>query len=106
VVPRRASPAAERLDTQVFRAIPPTQLVDRSYSAYISAAARPSRIPPTALVDRSYSAYIQSAARPSRIPPTALVDRSYSAYVRSPEKSLQQRGRQLSTSSGVGRGLP
>jgi hypothetical protein len=35
--------------------IPPTQLVDRSYSAYKDAAPRPSGIPPTQLVDRSYS---------------------------------------------------
>ncbi len=83
MVPRMASQAAERFDTQVFRAIPPTQLVDRSYSAYI-----------------------ENAARPSRIPPTQLVDRSYSAYVRSPQKSLQQRRRQLSARSDVGRWLP
>ena len=38
--------------------IPPTQLVDRSYSAYGSLQGRffP-QIPPTQLVDRSYSAY-------------------------------------------------
>ncbi|MEK6324609.1 MAG: hypothetical protein AABN33_23455, partial [Acidobacteriota bacterium] len=41
--------------------IPPTQLVDRSYSAYTEAAARPSGIPPTQLVDRSYSAYTEAA---------------------------------------------
>jgi|SRR6185369_38283 len=43
--------------------IPPTQLVDRSYSAYSRTAARWSRIPPTQLVDGSYSAYGRTAAR-------------------------------------------
>src|SRR4029077_14696193 len=52
--------------------IPPTQLVDRSYSAYISAAACPSRIPPTQLVDRSYPAYKGTGARPVRNPTNAV----------------------------------
>src|SRR2546426_10172494 len=42
-------------------------------------AAPPSRIPPTQLVDRSYSPTETRAAPPSRIPPTTLVERSYSA---------------------------
>ncbi|MGH9426237.1 MAG: hypothetical protein ACRD2L_08040, partial [Terriglobia bacterium] len=61
-------------------AIPPRQVVDRSYSAYVGNAPRPSRIPPTQLVDCSYSAYVGNAPRPSRIPPTQLVDCSYPAY--------------------------
>ena len=42
-----------------------------------------SQIPPTQLVDRSYSAYgtAQRLGFP-QIPPTQLVDRSYSAYSR------------------------
>ena len=44
--------------------------------------------------------------RRTPIPPTQLVDRSYSAYVRSAQKSLQQRGRQLSTRSDVSRSPP
>src|SRR2546422_9528115 len=43
------------------------------------------RIPPTKLVDRSYSAYKKTVAYSSRIPPTKLVDRSYSAYKSSSE---------------------
>ena len=38
-----------------------------------------SAIPPTKLVDRSYSAY-RGNSRLRQIPPTKLVDRSYSAY--------------------------
>ena len=37
--------------------IPPTQLLDRSYSAYTSARRGPVQIPPKRLVDRSYFAY-------------------------------------------------
>jgi len=40
-----------------------------------------SQIPPTQLVDCSYSAYMHGSAGPvSQIPPTQLVDCSYSAY--------------------------
>ena len=61
--------------------IPPTQLVDRSYSAYKRVSGKAgSQIPPTQLVDRSYSAYKRRSKALSRIPPRQLVDRSYSAY--------------------------
>src|SRR5437762_2625200 len=45
------------------------------------------RIPPTQLVDRSYAAYIKQSRLASRIPPTQLVVRSYAAYI----KQSQQR---------------
>src|SRR5215831_17315351 len=85
--------------------IPPTQLVDRSYSAYKRRRILLPGIPPTQLMDRSYSAYkrrrvllpgnptnavgrsfILSLKEPRillpGIPPTQLMDRSYSAYKR------------------------
>jgi hypothetical protein len=52
-------------------AIPPTQLVDRSYSAYTTAMSSGSRIPPTQLVDRSYSAYTRGRT-PVRNPTNAV----------------------------------
>src|SRR3989442_617058 len=100
--PRSASGFLNKSQSQ----IPPTQLVDRSYSAYRAAHAVPSQIPPTQLVDGSYSAYKRDGRTLPRIPSTQLVDRSYSACVSLPQKSFQQRGRQLSTCSDIGRGLP
>jgi len=55
---------AERVDEHEYSgAIPPTQLVDRSYSAYSGLRRAFSGIPPTQLVDCSYSAYNEAAAR-------------------------------------------
>src|SRR2546426_10728842 len=60
--------------------IPPTQLVDCSYSADKKSDRTPPRIPPTQLVDCSYSAYKNGRPNASRILPTQLVGCSYSAY--------------------------
>jgi hypothetical protein len=93
--------------------IPPTQLVDCSYSAYINAAERP--VPnPTNAVGGSFILSLQNDCRtprpesyqrswwivhtqpterlpnaPSRIPPTQLVDCSYSAYRTTAERPPQ-----------------
>src|SRR4030095_8570971 len=63
--------------------IPPTQLVDRSYSTYKAAPSAPRCPNPTNAVGGSLILSLQGErpARLPQIPPTQLVDGSYSAYI-------------------------
>src|SRR5882724_671234 len=77
-----------RRDCETLRSrIPPTQLVDCSYSAYKGRERAAPRIPPTQLVDCSYSAYKDRRASAPN-PTKALVDclplRCYAALLRRP----------------------
>jgi hypothetical protein len=81
VIWQAAEKAKEDLTPRV-PIIPPTQLLVLEFRHFLS------QIPPTQLADRSYSAYKGTSARPAQIPPTQLVDRSYSACVCYPRSSI------------------
>src|SRR5262249_14646603 len=72
-----------RTDESLRPVIPPTQLVDRSYSAYDEPRLEPCFPNPTNAVGGSFILSLRSACHEhvvSQIPPTQLVDRSHLAY--------------------------
>src|SRR5205809_772648 len=68
------------MNASIIRVLPQQSLWIVHNQPHKSTIAPSFQIPPTKLVDRSYSAYKRTVACSSQIPPTKLVDRSYSAY--------------------------